>query len=417
MLDGSRVANGPLGCLSRPVVETLLDFRDRFHLRGSKGTGFLRERYSSRVKSRSIVTQRITLILGVTVAFAWALVRVAPQLLPDPDDRLAEAIAWPNPDFGPVQAYTRSSPLSALVAKASQISSVQTWIWMHVVVIVLATALLSLWAYRNTTALDQKRRAARLAVLIPILGSVFVTIGNYDAFTLLALSLALFGWSSGKPLLAVAAGVVFGFQHFEQAVVACIALAIAAYALRERLSSGKRGAVSALWLLGGVLVGKLVLILTLVGLGVDPFEGRAVYMTKDVVSSAVKNSIDFGPTLLMSWFCGFWVIVVLAFFLVKSNRNRMLLALSLLLPAFMAVITLSQTRVFGLMTTLLLMVLIVTVLSSADYLANGRVLVVAEVMAWIIVPLHLDMSLEHGIVIYGSQAFSNSYVLFHLLIG
>lgn len=356
-------------------------------------------------------------LIGVVAALAWAFVRAAPRVLPGQDQILSKALSWPMPNLDSMQAYDRTSPLGPLVAKMLGVSTPLLWTWLNLVVLLVGACLLSLWAYRVARDAGQGYRAARLAMLVPALGSAFVLIGGYDAFTYLLLGLLLWSWTSGRWWLLGLSGVALGFQHFEQSLFATAAFGLAVIALRGSLPTRLEGMPTPFWATAGTLVGKLVLSLVLVFEGINPMEGRSAYLTPGLVRSAIREAINFGPAFVISLFCGFWIFVIFAFRIVATWRRRLLLLAAIALPLLMSVITLSQTRVFAMMTLPLVMLLVLVALNSPQLASIPIVLIAAEALAWLVVPLHLDMSPEHGIVIFSLNSADNLVMLLVYLTG
>jgi hypothetical protein len=205
------------------------------------------------------------------------------------------------------------------------------------------------------------------------------------------MGLALFAWRRNSKLLMAAAGAYLGIQHFEQAVVAILVWTLAVMALRGDSAYPARTRISPLWAYPGVIAGKVVLFAALSLTGVDASEGRLFWLqSSEWLRRAISGAVGFAPVFALSLFAGLWVIVVLAFVLTPARRSRLLLGASLAIAILFSVITLDHTRVFVMVSIPLISVLIVSVLSNDRATSQPHLLLVAEAMAWIVVPMTLQ---------------------------
>lgn len=166
---------------------------------------------------------------------------------------------------------------------------------------------------------------------------------------------------------------------------------ILVYALRSSGPQSWQERSNPLWILPGVLAGKLVLTVILFFQGVDPLAGRGFWVASlDLVRFAVVGSVNFGPIFVYSLFAGVWAIVIVTFLIVPGNRVRLLLLLALAIPGFVAVVTLDHTRVFVMMTVPLVALMIVYVLRSPQMRAFAPLPILLEVLAWVMVPVTIQ---------------------------
>lgn len=335
-------------------------------------------------------------ITGLGIALAWAFYRVGPQTSVDLDQDAARARAWPNPELDGLNSYTRTSPVGPLLVKMTGSESSSVFVLIHVVGILLAILLISLWIYRNTAIPANKLRATRLMILSPVVGMLFLSIGNYDPFTVIGFAIALFAWRTNSIIWMILSGVYVGFQHFEQGFVAVVAWSISVAALREFIPNGHE-TKNPIWVLPGVAIGKILLSLIFVLSDVSASEGRIAYFT-DISwpRMALISSINHFPVLLLSIFAGLWVVVAYCYFMVPNYRSRMLLLAALILPTLTSITTLAQSRVFVMTTFLMVAAILLVVLSNRDLASQKNVLNTFEVAAWVIVPLHLYVSTTSG---------------------
>ena len=349
----------------------------------------------------------------ILLAVLWAFYRVGPQTSIALADDAARARAWPNPELDGLNSYTRTSPIGPILYKLTGSESAGVYISIHLLAIFLAITLISFWIYRHTTLKLNKVRGVRFMILGPVVGMLFISIGNYDPFTVIGFALALFAWRKNSRVGLIFAGLYLGFQHFEQGFVAIIAWSIAAVALRDLppLDSTRWNPI---WALPGVIAGKLLLSGIFALSGISSTEGRVAYFT-DISwpRMAVTASINHFPVLLLSIFAGLWVIAGYAFFLATTNRNRLLLILALALPALTSVTTLAQSRVFVMTTFPLIATLLLVVLCDKTLSKQPAVLRSFEVIVWVVVPLHLYVTTTSG---QGLLTTTNSLDFFIMLI-
>jgi hypothetical protein len=331
----------------------------------------------------------VATLLGITLAAVWSLLRVAPRI-PHPDAfRYDEP--WPFPSLGVVESYERSSPFSAWTTYALGLNESPWLAVFRLGLACIAVALVALWVYVSIDVDGQKARGVRLILLAPAGAVLFLMLGSYDPFTVLGIGLVLFAWRSRSRTWMVITGSFLGVQHFEQAIVAILALCIVAVALDSRLPSALSGNPSPFWLLPGIIVGKVMLLIALTFAGVPALQGRSDWLTDSYfLKQAIVGAVNFGPVFLASLFAGLWAVVVLVLTMQTSRKSLMLIGLALLLLVVVSTVTLDHTRVFAMISLPVLALLVVYVLSSKGIPHDRRLLIVVESMAWIIPPLVVE---------------------------
>lgn len=328
-------------------------------------------------------------IFGALAAFIWAIVRIGPRI-PFPGSWY-DGTTWPFPNIEEVQAYKRSSPIGYLASELLGINQSPWLVSFYFLAGLFAVALVGLWVLITVPASRYRSQGFRLFVLGPIAGVLMLTIGGYDPFTVIGFGLALFAWSRGNRLVVLLAGVYLGFQHFEQALVAVIAWALIVSALARSLPHGLRVRRTPMWLLVGALLGKLILTLAISMNGIDPSEGRLYWLTNTtLLKQAVVGAVNFGPAFLLSLFAGLWGVVALSYTLLSGRKERALFIAAIALPLVMATVTLDHTRVFATVTTPILAIMIVVVMSAGEPAISRQAIFMAEVLAWVIVPITLQ---------------------------
>lgn len=343
--------------------------------------------------SKSILSRRrVSIWLGVSLAVAatfWALYRSGPRI-PFPGAWYTGE-KWPYPSLDELQAYKRTSPSGYILAEWLGIDNSPWLITYYFVASVIAALLIALWVWFELKGFPQRARGFRIAILSPLAGILMVTMGGYDPFTVFGIAFALVAWSFNSRIALFVAGIYMGFQHFEQSIFVVLAWALAVVALKGHLPERWVGRSSPLWILPGVLVGKLCLSILLSFIGTNAAEGRSFWiLSSEWLSLAIVGSINFGPILLYSFFAGTWAVVILVLGLPSSVKTRVLLFLAFALPMAIAIITLDHTRVFVMTTIPLVAISIVVVLSSERYSRQRSLMFLTECLAWILVPVSIQ---------------------------
>lgn len=319
----------------------------------------------------------------------WAVVRVGPRI-PFPGAWYTGE-RWPYPSLDELQAYKRTSPVGYLLAELVRLNESPLLVAFYFCAALAASVLLALWVWSELGGSPQRARAFRIAILAPVTGVLFLTLGGYDPFTALGWVIALFAWKARSRLLLILAGLYLGFQHFEQAALMAVSWGIAVYALRLSAPQPWHERYNPIWILPGVITGKLVLTLVLFIQGIDPLAGRGFWVaSSELLRFAIVGSVNFAPIFIYSLFAGVWAVVILALLIVPSNRDRMFLAVAIAIPGFVAVITLDHTRVFVMMTVPLVALVIVYVLRSPQMSVFAPLPILLESLAWVMVPVTIQ---------------------------
>jgi len=331
--------------------------------------------------------KRAFLWLTASAALTWAIVRVAPQTLPHIESGFELAYKWPNADLPDTYAFMRHSPLGPWVVQLVGVPNPTSYVLLHVVVIALALAGMSAWVVTAIPKSGNRFTAFRFLALGPIVAVLVTGIGSYDPWSLLALSLVLWAWRSRNKWAITASGIPLGLQHFEQGLVALVALAVVYRFADLPLPRSLKDLPSILWSLIGMAIGKLVLLIALQLNGVDPFAGRSLYLLDaELLKTALTSSANYFPILFYSLFAGLWALVVFTVTRRQSLRQQgVLIAVIGSLFLFSAV-TLDHTRVFSLIALPLVALLIVAVSSSTSR-RDQQMLRVVEGVAWLAVPI------------------------------
>lgn len=319
-------------------------------------------------------------LFGVVAAGLWAVLRSGTGIVPGADWHFAAVAVWPARPESPDEWYLADSPLGIVAAKALHIESLQAFLWLNVVAVLLALFALAAWAVVAAWETDPWR-AARLVVLAPVGAVLLAWIGMYDAFTVLAWVLALFAWLSGWRWAMSAAGLLLGFQHFEHGLVGLVALFLAWLALRTRLPNALQTR-SPLWLLPGILLGKVLLVLAFWSQGVSA-DGRSDWVSRFLYEwTAVGANVL--PLLVWSLFAGWWAVVIYLG-LDSTRRQQVYLAGALAIGLAATAISGDRPRVFVLV--LMPAVAIAAVAFSGSIRRHSRESYVIETVVWLAPPI------------------------------
>lgn len=333
------------------------------------------------------------LFVAAAAATLWAVISVGPRI-PFPGAWYSGE-RWPYPSLDELQAYKRTSPVGYILAEFFRLDQSPLLVAFYFCAALASSLLIALWVWRELKGSKQRSRGFRIAILAPVTGVLFLTLGGYDPFTALGWALALFAWSSNSRALLAMAGIYLGFQHFEQSALMAVSLTLATIALRIATPSTKTSSgstrYSPIWLLPGIIGGKLFLTVVLMFQGVDPLDGRGFWVaSSDWLSFAVIGSVNFGPIFMYSLFASVWAVVFLAFLILEGSQNRILLMLAMSIPVLMSIVTLDHTRVFVMMTVPLVAIFIVYVLSSPRIEVFSPLPILIELLAWVMVPITIQ---------------------------
>lgn len=329
------------------------------------------------------------LSLAAVAVTVWAVVRVGPRI-PFPGAWYTGE-RWPYPSLDELQAYKRTSPVGYLLAEFVRLDESPLLVAFYFFAALGASVLLALWVWSELAGSAQRARGFRIAMLAPVTGVLFLTLGGYDPFTALGWVIALFAWKRHSQTLLILAGVYLGFQHFEQAALMAVSWGMVVYALRSSGPQSWQKRCNPIWMFPGVLAGKLLLTLVLFAQGIDPFAGRGFWVaSSELLRFAIIGSANFAPILTYSLFAGVWAVVIVALLLTPSNRKRLLLVVAVAIPGIVAIVTLDHTRVFVMMTVPLVAIMIVYVLQAPQLRAFAPLPILLEVLAWVMVPVTLQ---------------------------
>ncbi len=327
---------------------------------------------------------RALAILLTVAAAVWAVLRVGINTIPDLPQAAATAALWPQEHLADTSSFIRNSPIGQILYRVIGSSGPREFLILHVVAGIAALVLWIAWVSRSVPT-QQRTRAARLALLTPLLALIVSFFGSYDPFTVLGFGALLFAWTMQSRVFLIIAGCYLGFQHFEQSCVAVVALMLAAAALSSSLPRKFESWRKLFWALGGIFIGKLVLSGVLYSTVGNSVFGRDAYGTSSWLHIGLVSGTNFLPIFVYSLFASSWALV-LSIFLEVNRRAKFQLVLSFLVCLVPAYLAIDHTRVFVLTSAPAIALLIVaTIWKLHDQPAIRLTLV--EVIAWVCVPV------------------------------
>lgn len=113
----------------------------------------------------------------------WAVVRVGPRI-PFPGAWYTGE-RWPYPSLDELQAYKRTSPVGYLLAEFVRLDESPLLVAFYFFAALAASVLVALWVWSELGGSPQRARGFRIAMLAPVTGVLFLTLGGYDPFTAL----------------------------------------------------------------------------------------------------------------------------------------------------------------------------------------------------------------------------------------
>jgi len=342
---------------------------------------------SEKVRSKIPV---IALALLVASVF-WALSRVGLSTIPGIAIAADSAFGWPFKDLSQYSAFSATSPIGSLIFTLIGKNDPVVFLGLHVVALI-AALVLTLWWVAAMSPRSSRFMAFRLVILSPWVALLLIFLGSYDPFTVIGFALVLLSWTYSKTLLILLAGVILGFQHFEQSVFAVFAAYLVVVALQDRLPRNFLSPKRLLFTLGGLISGKLALTLILTISSESGAFGRGAFWTAEWFRISFVTSVNFWAVFLLSLFAGSWGLIVVVSVSVR-RKQQVILFTAFLLCLIPAVLTLDHTRVF-VMTSMLSLSIITVVFARSTDLFSSRDFVYVEALAWLIVPLSVWVGMD-----------------------
>lgn len=247
--------------------------------------------------------KRVQIIITILAA-AWAVIRVGPAIISH--DYLDLYMQWPGAELPEAFHFIRSSPIGPLFFGSGPAF---TYVVAHIVAIVLAVTLMAAWAAKNTIAGD-RWASARFVLLSPITAVLLITIGLYDPFTVIGIAAAFWAWSHSNRWLLLFVGIYLGFQHFEQGLLVLIIWMLSLASLRNQLPQRLSDVSQPVWLLPGLVVGKIILMIALTAQGLPALQGRTSVFSDYLLTALGAGAGNF-PAYVWFSFTGLWLLVII----------------------------------------------------------------------------------------------------------
>jgi len=284
-------------------------------------------------------------LLGLCVAVGiWVLWRTGPGKVSFLDLFESTARHWPSAPLAADGQYILRQPLGQILYRLLPVHGVTVFLGLHALCLLGSGLLLVGWLCRR---LGHRSGlvAGMVVALAPISAVLLVSVGMYDAFSVLVWVGVLVSLDR-RPGWQLAAGVLAGVQDFEQMAVGLVLIALLPQLAR---SVGLRPRIA--YLLSGVIAGKLGLeaYLHLAGAGSG---SRLSYLARwDTLSWVLGSATANGPLLVWSALAGLWGFALKALYDSWggwSGQQRIGLALAVGLWLGTAALSADHTRVLTL---------------------------------------------------------------------
>lgn len=334
----------------------------------------------------SLITKILVVLSGL-----WAIGRVGVSTIPGLSSAADNAFGWPFNELTQYSAFSATSPVGSIVFTLMGRNDPRVFLGMHVVAVVVAVAVM-LWWVKLLTPRTTRLMALRLVFLSPWVALLLIFLGSYDPFTVIGFGLLLLALKTNKSILVLLAGLLLGFQHFEQSVFAVIAAFLTAIALRERLPIGYLQLRKFVFTFIGLILGKLLLTLILTLSSSSGAFGRSAFWSAEWIRMSLVTSVNFWSVLLLSLFAGSWGLVVVTGLSVQ-RRQQFTLFVAFLTCLVPALITLDHTRVF-VMSSLMALSIITVAFARSSNSIRPKEFIYVEALAWLIVPITVWVSMD-----------------------
>jgi hypothetical protein len=323
---------------------------------------------------------QIIQVLLVIAAGMWAVTRTGPQFV-DPGI-LQASLNWKDPSLDEGVIYIRSSPVGPLTLGGY---SAVVYIWGHVFVLVTTIILLCSWVAKFGASRSRWSNI-RIVLLSPIIAILLLSVGSYDAFTVIGIAGALWAWALRSKTLIFLSGIYLGFQHFEQAALLVIIWILAIYALTDFLPDRLNDWRRLVWLFPALFIGKIIQVVLFIVLDVPVFDGRSSVFLKWIEYGLVAGVTNI-PSAIWAIFGGLWLLVFLALKNIKTPARRMSLVAAIFIAGLTSFTVIDTVRVFVIITLPMAMLLIAIGANTFEESKNSTLSKVGEALMWVGTPL------------------------------
>jgi len=285
------------------------------------------------------------LTFGVFVAVGgWVLWRTGPAPVGRLDFFEHSAATWPHTVLAPESQYVPRVPWGQLAYRLLPAHSITSYLALQLGCLALSGVLLGAWLCRRL-GMRPGLIAATVIVLAPVSAVLLLTIGLYDAFSILTWILLLIALGkSGHWQLG--AGLIAGIGDFEQITVGVV-MVLLIPALPRAAGLRPRGRA----LIAGLVLGRLTLEAYLHGVGVGSGSRLSYVAHWHVLSYLLGSTLGNGPLIAWSALAGLWGFAITA--LLRSwgawpTGARRNLVIAVLIWAGACALSADHTRVLAL---------------------------------------------------------------------
>jgi len=275
---------------------------------------------------------------------AWVLWRTGPAPVGRLDFFEHSAATWPHTVLAPESQYVLRVPWGQLAYRLLPAHSITTYLALQLGCLALSGVLLGAWLCRRL-GMRPGLIAATVIALAPVSAVLLLTIGLYDAFSILTWILLLIALGkSGHWQLG--AGLIAGIGDFEQITVGVVMVLLIPVLPR---AAGLRPRGRAL--IAGLVLGRITLEAYLHGVGVGSGSRLSYVAHWHVLSYLLGSTLGNGPLIAWSALAGLWGFALTA--LLRSwgawpTRARRNLVIAVLIWAGACALSADHTRVLAL---------------------------------------------------------------------
>ena len=239
------------------------------------------------------------------------------------------------------------------------------WLVLHGVVTAVWFATVVVLLRRAVGSARQWRVAVVWLSFVSSTTSLLRHLGAYDVFTLWGAALVALG---GATWTSIVGGALMGATNAEQGLLALLCGALVHWALPRvatpadtaRSGVDRRSTFAVIGpALGGLVLARVGVLVWFGQLGAE-VEGRSQAFG-ELVRDALTNASSLGGTGAYSWLAAGWVLVLVTLWYLRRDPARWVAAACglVLLPAAATVTTLDGSRVFGAVSAVALLVILV----------------------------------------------------------
>jgi len=275
---------------------------------------------------------------------AWVLWRTGPAPVGQLDFFEHSAATWPHTVLAPESQYVLRVPWGQLAYRLLPTHSITSYLALQLGCLALSGVLLGAWLCRRL-GMRPGLIAATVIALAPVSAVLLLTIGLYDAFSILTWILLLIALGKGGHW-QLGAGLIAGIGDFEQITVGVV-MVLLIPALPRAAGLRPRGRA----LIAGLVLGRVTLEAYLHGVGVGSGSRLSYVAHWHVLSYLLGSTLGNGPLIVWSALAGLWGFALTA--LLRSwgawpTGARRNLVIAVLIWAGACALSADHTRVLAL---------------------------------------------------------------------